>query len=278
MKKRLFGLVAMMLATMVFVLAFPVQVKAEIYNVANLEYGFQFSENDQLYLTIGNNSGNTITYYMDNNKLVEKSGGFLALSYTPAYPYYPQEGNLYFGGLVKDSNGKYHAYLVTTLQSNSSTVATVPKLSPEQQAILKYNDAWDKVQKEYADETQMPVEPFMSAKAIASVPETVKNNSTAIANLKSLKTVPGVMALINKAQKVTAGDKVAIYTEKPMTFSKEGFEAISNQNKTVVYAFKLDGVLYQITIPAGAKVDFGENEYAGPLWIGAQLGTTAILE
>ena len=42
--------------------------------------------------------------------------------------------------------------------------------------------------------------------------------------------------------------------------------------------FKHEGHLYKVTIPAGAKIDLSGATFAGPLYIGAQLGTTVVIK
>ena len=42
--------------------------------------------------------------------------------------------------------------------------------------------------------------------------------------------------------------------------------------------FKHEGQLYGITIPAGANVDLEGQMFAGPLYIGAKFGTSAVIK
>ena len=55
-------------------------------------------------------------------------------------------------------------------------------------------------------------------------------------------------------------------------------DAVSNTGKDFVYTFKHEGKLYKVTIPAGAKVDLEGQKFAGPLFIGAKLGTTVVVK
>lgn len=275
MKKRLYGLAAMMLAVIIVVLAFPVQAKAEsYYDLHSISSGVRVAAGDVVWVT---RSGNNYLY-IDNVCVVDgASGGFT----------YTVDKDLVFKGYTSEAGFDYDTckyYLASESVAGTKKTkkpiieATVPKKSSAQQAIDDYNDWWQLNQKTILDETLLPIEPFMTESAIAIVPAEIKAKSSAIANLSSLQTIPGVMVLTTKGQKIVSGDKVTIYTEKPVTFSQEGFDVISSLNKTVEYAFNIGEHVYKITIPAGAKVDFGDNLYQGPLYIGSQLGTVEIVK
>lgn len=42
--------------------------------------------------------------------------------------------------------------------------------------------------------------------------------------------------------------------------------------------FKHEGHLYKVTIPAGVNVDLAGRRFAGPLYIGVQLGTSVLVK
>ena len=114
-----------------------------------------------------------------------------------------------------------------------------------------------------------------------TVPSEVKDTMATgnVYNLSKLTTTQGFIAAVNKiAEANAAATSVTLYSSTPIAFNTNSVTALSNANKEFVYMFKHDGHLYKVTIPAGAKVDLQGNRFAGPLYIGAQLGTSAIVK
>ena len=75
-----------------------------------------------------------------------------------------------------------------------------------------------------------------------------------------------------------SGNEVTLYSDKPFAFNVTSLDAVANASKDFVYMFKHEGQLYKVTIPAGAKVDLEGQMFAGPLFIGAKLGTTVVVK
>ena len=99
-------------------------------------------------------------------------------------------------------------------------------------------------------------------------------------NMSAYKTVKGFVTGINKISKNAVKGTVSIYTDKPICFSKYILESIKKNNITLVYYFMHEGHLYRITIPAGADITklLESNGFAGPLYVGKQLGTSTLIK
>ena len=137
------------------------------------------------------------------------------------------------------------------------------------------------VREQIKAEESMSVDSFSSAGAMNTVPSEVKDTMATgnVYNLSKLTTTQGFIAAVNKiAEANAAATSVTLYSSTPIAFNTNSVTALSNANKEFVYMFKHDGHLYKVTIPAGAKVDLQGNRFAGPLYIGAQLGTSAIVK
>ena len=99
-------------------------------------------------------------------------------------------------------------------------------------------------------------------------------------NMSAYKTVKGFLAGIDKISKNNQGKVIEIYTDKPICFSRYILESIKKTNATFVYYFMSEGHLYRITISAGADISklLESNGFAGPLYIGKQLGTSVLVK
>ena len=82
-------------------------------------------------------------------------------------------------------------------------------------------------------------------------------------------------AVANTNKKAEA---VTFYSNSPIAFNTNSLTALSDAATDFVYMFKHEGQLYKVTIPAGAKVDLEGQTFAGPLYIGAKLGTTVVVK
>ena len=130
-------------------------------------------------------------------------------------------------------------------------------------------------------EKAIPVTSFFSTNAINAIPAEVKETVTTnnMFNISKITTTQGFIAAIDKIVNVNpTASSVVLYSSTPIAFNANSVTALSDANKEFVYMFKHDGHLYKVTIPAGAKVDLQGNRFAGPLYIGAQLGTSAIVK
>lgn len=129
-------------------------------------------------------------------------------------------------------------------------------------------------------EEALPVTSFASAAAVAAIPAEAKAaGTTATMNISNVTTSQGFVAAVKKiATASAAAPSVSVYSSKPIALNAASVNAISNTNKPFVYTFNYKGRLYRVTIPAGAKVNFGKTGFVGPLGIGAQFGTTEVLK
>lgn len=130
-------------------------------------------------------------------------------------------------------------------------------------------------------EETLPVSTFTSANAIAMIPSEAKTNADTstgnVYNLSSVTTTQGFVAAVNKiATAEAASTAVTVYSQTPIAFTSETVNAVANTNKNFVYMFYYGKYLYKVTIPAGTKLNLN-SKFAGPLYIGAQLGTTQIV-
>lgn len=133
-------------------------------------------------------------------------------------------------------------------------------------------------------EVAIPVTDFVSAEAVSSLPAEVKDSTgdESVYNLSKITTTRGFVAAVEKmveANKSSAEKKDAIifYSSTPITFNTSSLSALSNAATEFVYMFNHEGHLYKVTIPAGANVDLAGQRFAGPLYIGAQLGTSVLV-
>lgn len=159
---------------------------------------------------------------------------------------------------------------------------SVSSSTPKVDAVEEMNKALAKqIEETIKAEESIPVTSFASTAAVNAVPAEVKATATAGAtyNLSQITTTQGFVAAVNKIAEANPGaTSVTVYSSNPMAFSADVLTAVSNANKELVYTFNHKGHLYKITIPAGAKIDLNGNRYAGPLYIGAQLGTSVVLK
>ena len=136
------------------------------------------------------------------------------------------------------------------------------------------------VEEKIAAEEAIPVTSFVSAEAVNAIPAEVKGTTTeAVFNVSKITTTRGFVAAVDKIVKANLeGKSVTFYSEKPFAFNMNSLAAMADANKEFVYMFKHEGQLYKVTIPAGAKVDLAGQKFAGPLYIGAQLGTSVLVK
>lgn len=102
-------------------------------------------------------------------------------------------------------------------------------------------------------------------------------------NLSNFVTATGIARGINAA--VTASNKAGtntatIYSGNPMCFNTAIVKAIQNGKKTVVYYFPYKGHIYSVTIPATVEARYvlERSGFAGPFYVGQQLGTTKLVK
>ena len=136
------------------------------------------------------------------------------------------------------------------------------------------------VEEKIAEEEAIPVTSFVSAEAVNAIPAEVKDTTTeAVFNVSKITTTRGFVAAVDKIVKANPEAKsVSFYSDKPFSFNTNSLAALTNANTEFVYMFKHEGHLYKVTIPEGAKVDLAGQKFAGPLYIGAQLGTSVLVK
>ena len=130
-------------------------------------------------------------------------------------------------------------------------------------------------------EEAMPVTSFTSTDAVNTLPVEVKETSATetVYNLSKITTTRGFISAVDKIVKAkTTTDAVTFYSSKAIAFNADSLTALTNANTEFVYMFNHEGHLYKVTIPVGAKVDLAGQTFAGPLYIGAQLGTSVLVK
>ena len=156
-------------------------------------------------------------------------------------------------------------------------------LTDEEIAIQKAEALAKALEETIKAETAMTVESFVSKEAVAALPAEVKESSNAqtVYNLSNVTTVPGFIAAIEKiaeANKAANAGAVMIYSSDPITFNADMLTALADAAAEFVYMFRYKGHLYKISIPAGVKIDLEGQVFAGPLYIGAKLGTAVLVK
>lgn len=102
-------------------------------------------------------------------------------------------------------------------------------------------------------------------------------------NLSNFITTKGIVKGINTvvaASNKSGSNAVTIYSGRPFAFNGEILKAIQAGKKDVTYFFNHDGHLYSVTIPAtvDATKVLEKTGFAGPLYVGQQLGTTKLVK
>ena len=153
---------------------------------------------------------------------------------------------------------------------------STPTYTEEEIAVQKA-EAIAKVTEELIKaEEAIPVTDFVSTEAVNAIPTELKENASteAVFNVSKITTTRGFVAAVDKIVKDNAKERtVTLYSDKPFAFNATSLTAVADTSKDFVYMFKHEGQLYKVTIPAGAKVDLEGQMFAGPLFIGAKLGT-----
>jgi hypothetical protein len=112
--------------------------------------------------------------------------------------------------------------------------------------------------------------------------EEVSETYVAKYSLKFFDRLVEKMVETNKATAATNNKKVepvTFFTKNPIAFNASALTALSNAATEFVYMFNHEGHLYKVTIPAGAKINLDEEGgCAGPLYIGAKLGTSVLVK
>ena len=176
--------------------------------------------------------------------------------------------------------------------SENSTPAPAPKEEPKYEAPsaaeimeMEIEEIAQATEAVIKAEVEIPVTDFVSTEAVNALPAEVKDTTgdEAVYNLSKITTTRGFVAAVakmvetnnNSAQKSKA---VTFYSSTPFAFNTSSLTALADTATEFVYMFKHDGHVYKVTIPAGAKVDLEGQMFAGPLYIGAKLGTTVVVK
>lgn len=162
---------------------------------------------------------------------------------------------------------------------------STPSMTEEEIAQMKAEEITLATEAVIQAEVAIPVTDFVSAEAVNALPAEVKDSTgdEAVYNLSKITTTRGFVAAVEKMveankSSVQKKDTVVFYTSAPIAFNTSSLTALSNAATEFVYMFKYEGHLYKVTIPAGAKVDLAGQRFAGPLYIGAQLGTSVLVK
>jgi len=140
----------------------------------------------------------------------------------------------------------------------------------------------DVIAEREALENTMPISPvtidttqFKQADA-AIVPGTAYNlsNFTTTSGI-----VRGINAAVEGANK-TGANEATIYSGNPLCFNNAIIKAINDGKKDIVYYFTYNGHVYSVTVPAtvDAKKVLDKAPFAGPFYVGQQLGTTRLIK
>ncbi len=165
--------------------------------------------------------------------------------------------------------------------SKPTTSVPAAKAPTEEEIAEQRAEAISKaVEEKIKAEEAIPVTDFVSTEAVNAIPAEVKGTSTdAVFNVSKITTTRGFVAAVDKIVKENAKEKtVTFYSATPFAFNNDSLTALTNANKDFAYMFKHNGQLYKVTIPAGVKIDLAGQRFAGPLYIGAQLGTSVVIK
>lgn len=203
-----------------------------------------------------------------------------ACNYITVYENEAQDHEFNASGICEKCN--YNPNCGSSTTPSKPTTSTPAAKAPTAEEIAEQRaEAISKaVEEKIKAEEAIPVADFVSAEAVKAIPEEAKGTSTeAVFNVSKITTTRGFVAAVDKIVKDNAKEKtVTFYSATPFAFNTDSLNALTNANKDFVYMFKHEGKLYKITIPAGAKIDLAGQKFAGPLYIGAKLGTSVVVK
>ena len=165
--------------------------------------------------------------------------------------------------------------------TNENTESNVEEPTYEKTAEEIHEAIAQAVEEKSKEEEALPVTAFVSTEEVREIPAEVKGEADAdtVFNVSKITTTRGFVAAVDKIAKSNTEEKnVTFYSSNPFAFNVDSLAALYNANKEFVYLFSHNGHLYKITIPAGAKIDLEGEIFAGPLFIGAKLGTTVLVK
>jgi len=172
------------------------------------------------------------------------------------------------------SKCNYYDHSKDSSSSSSSSSSSTTKAPTAEEKHEEYAKA---VEATVTAEVAAPVTTFTSAAAVNAIPAEAKTTGAAY-NLSSVTTTQGFVAAVNKIAKDTPAKAMSVYSSKPIAMNAASIEAVTNSGKALEYTFSYQGHIYKITIPAGAKINMNGQRFAGPLYIGAVLGTTQVIK
>jgi len=172
------------------------------------------------------------------------------------------------------SKCNYYDHSKDSSSSSSSSSSSTTKAPTAEEKHEEYTKA---VEATVTAEVAAPVTTFTSAAAVNAIPAEAKTTGAAY-NLSSVTTTQGFVAAVNKIAKDTPAKAMSVYSSKPIAMNAASIEAVTNSGKAFEYTFSYQGHIYKITIPAGAKINMNGQRFAGPLYIGAVLGTTQVIK
>lgn len=228
------------------------------------------SELGDYYITVAANSGMTIDYAMINGKTV---------SYITN-----ADGSISFGD-ISSAISIFFKQITNNNNNNDDDNS-----NNTNDSVVSTNDAdlVAAIEAVVIAEEKMPVTLFTSDEAVANIPEAAKNSGASY-NLSAITTSQGFVAAVNKiSENVKAQNavdnaannntarrtSVTVYSDKPMNFTADILNAISDSDIDFVFVFMHNGKMYRVTIPRKTEIDFSGHVYEGPLFIGQILGTT----
>ena len=178
------------------------------------------------------------------------------------------------------SSTKYSTYTLVPLKTSKNTyVEEENKSEAPSSTSITSGESDDDLKDREEEEIIRDIKPISVDKtAVTDMVE--KSVPSRAYNMSAYKTVKGFVTGINKISNNAVKGTVSIYTDKPICFSKYILESIKKNNITLVYYFMHEGHLYRITIPAGADITklLESNGFAGPLYVGKQLGTSTLIK
>jgi len=134
--------------------------------------------------------------------------------------------------------------------------------------------------------TRAQIEQDMTPKTMAAATSKIDKEAAALMpattfNMAEYRTTAGFAAGIMKAANLNGKNKqLTVYTTAPVSIDKSVLVTAQSAGVDFVYYFNYKNHLYRITIPAKADVTkvLESRGFSGPLFVGAVLGTSALVK
>ncbi len=222
------------------------------------------------------------------------AGTSIALSATPNTGYQFKEWQVLAGGVSVSGNSFIMPANAVTVKAVFEAASSTPpttegeetndsegKPSNENTETNKTDEKTNTDSTNEKDEVESPVEVIHNADSNI-IESDVGDTSVTVYNI-SLAITPRVFStVVNTLDAKTSNDKsLCLYSIWPLSMNKTMLQSLSNCKSPVEYYFYYRGHLYCVTIPPNTDVSsiFKNNySYAGPLYIGQQLGTSRLIK